>query len=177
MPVVRLLVLGIIRSQGSAHGYIVQQVLENWQIETWTKVRIGSIYHALKQLHKEKKLAVVREETGEGPSRVVYALTPDGEAEFSLLVRKSLGSFDLETLGAGIAFIHTVPRKEALQLLDALRASAEENVDRLNSLTPKFPNLADPPHTADLLALWSGSLATIARFADRIIQQLEADRY
>ncbi len=36
MSVVRLLVLGIVRMHGRAHGYVVHRELLSWKVETWT---------------------------------------------------------------------------------------------------------------------------------------------
>ena len=47
MNVVRLLVLGVIRELGRCHGYAIRQTLEEWQVQTWSRLHSGSIYHAL----------------------------------------------------------------------------------------------------------------------------------
>ncbi|MDB5059778.1 MAG: hypothetical protein JWO59_3250, partial [Chloroflexi bacterium] len=79
MSVIRLVVLGVIRMRGQAHGYAVHRELLSWRVETWTTVKPGSIYHALKQLAKEGKLrAAGTEESTEGPGRTLYALTHEG---------------------------------------------------------------------------------------------------
>src|SRR5262245_41094849 len=105
MSVVRLLVLGVVRARGRVHGYAVHRELLSWRIETWTRVRPGSIYHALKQLTREGKLrAAGAEESAEGPDRTLYRLTPAGAAEFRRRLAAALSSFAPEELGAGIAF-------------------------------------------------------------------------
>lgn len=178
MSSVRLLVLGIIRMHGHAHGYAVQRELSSWRVETWTRVKPGSIYHALKQLTKEGKLrAVGVEESSEGPSRTLYELTPEGEAEFRRLLEAALLSVGLEELGTGIAFLQTLPRQQAIDLLKEQHRRATEICANLEALMPHFPDRDQPPHTQDLLALWRGGVAATAHFTQTLIHRLEAGEY
>ena len=65
MNVVRLLVLGILKERRRAHGYAIRRELLSWRVETWTNVKPGSIYHAIRQLAKEGMLkALGTEEMG-----------------------------------------------------------------------------------------------------------------
>src|ERR1700754_4752848 len=74
----RLLVLGVVRMHGRAHGYQVRRDLLTWSADKWANVAPGSIYHALKKMAREKLLEEVHE-GGEarGPDRTAYQLTPD----------------------------------------------------------------------------------------------------
>ncbi len=178
MSAVRLLVLGILKTQRRAHGYAVHRELQSWHVETWTTVRPGSIYHALKQLTKEGKLRSVGEvESAEGPGRTLYEITKAGSAEFSERLETALTSFDLEQLGAGIAFMHLLPRGKAAALLRDTSRRADDNLRYLDSLAPNFPDRADPPHMADLLGLWSGALAATAAWTAGLARRLEAGEY
>ncbi|MGK3968468.1 PadR family transcriptional regulator [Sorangium sp. So ce118] len=178
MSVVRLLVLGVIRMRRQAHGYAVHRELLSWRVETWTSVKPGSIYHALKQLTKEGKLrAVGVEESAEGPGRTLYELTEDGAAEFRQLLDAALSSFELEALGAGVAFMQTLPRQHVIDLLREQHRRATETRDGLERLMPSFPRRDEPPHTQDLLALWSGGLAATASWTEALLRRLEAGEY
>lgn len=178
MSVVRLLVLGIVRQGGRAHGYAVHRQVVAWKVETWTRVKPGSIYHALKQLTKEGRLREAgTEASDEGPSRTIYELTSDGEAEFRQLLEAALSSFDLEELGMGVAFMQALPRERVIALLREQHRRATENRDHLDGLMPTFPVREEPPHTQDLLALWSGALAATARWTEAMIQRLESGEY
>lgn len=178
MSVIRLLVLGVVRRQGRAHGYAVQRELTSWRVETWTRVKPGSIYHALKQATKDGALREVGTEvSAEGPGRTLYALTPAGETEFLARLEEALGSFDPEALGVGVAFMQALPRERALALLRDQTRRAAENRDHLDALVPHFPDHAEPPHTADLLGLWSGALSASAAFTEGLIARLEAGGY
>jgi DNA-binding PadR family transcriptional regulator len=178
MSVVRLLVLGMVRRHGRAHGYAIQRELAAWRIETWTRVRPGSIYHALKQLTKEGRLVELGvEDSAKGPGRTLYGLTADGEIEFRQRLEASLGSFDPEELGAGMAFLQALPRARALDLLRDQHRRAVENRDHLDALAPQFPDRAAAPHTGDLLALWSGGLSAVSAWSAGLIARLEAGEY
>src|SRR5215207_6986800 len=96
MSASRLLVLGVIRTQGQAHGYSVYRELLAWRIETWADVKPGSIYHALKQLEKQRfLLALNTENSDEGPNRTIYTLTQEGEIEFYRLLEEAFTSLDM----------------------------------------------------------------------------------
>jgi DNA-binding PadR family transcriptional regulator len=116
---VRILVLGVVRGIGQAHGYQVRRELLTWRADTWAKVAPGSIYQALKTLVKHGMLEPVATESGSGPERTVYRLTPDGETEFFHLVRVALSDpgTGSEALNAAFAFLHLLPRRELPDLL------------------------------------------------------------
>jgi DNA-binding PadR family transcriptional regulator len=119
----RLLVLGVVRMYGKAHGYQVRRELLTWSADKWANVAPGSIYHALKQMTKEGLLEQVDSEPGEsGPERTGYQLTPDGETEFQLELARSLatvesGEQNLYGLSAATTFMTTLPRQRAISLL------------------------------------------------------------
>src|SRR5690606_27723982 len=99
MSTVRLLVLGVMRRQQPTHGYAVRQELLSWRADTWTNVKPGSIYHALKQLTQEGKLrALGTEGSSHGPGRTIFELTAAGEDEFRTLMDAALVSIDMEEL-------------------------------------------------------------------------------
>ncbi|WXH27621.1 hypothetical protein WA016_01545 [Myxococcus stipitatus] len=100
-----------------------------------------------------------------------------GVSEFVQLLEKSLGSFDLEELGAGVAFMQALPRACVLTPLRTQQQLATRNRDHLDSLVSTVEDRARPSHTADLLELWSGSLSAIATWSSLLIQRLEAGEY
>jgi DNA-binding PadR family transcriptional regulator len=178
VPVVRLLVLGIVRMHGRAHGYAVHRELLAWRVDTWTRVRPGSIYHALRQTTKEGKLRVVGVEgSSQGPGRTLYELTPEGEAEYRQLLDAALSSIDLTEFGAGVAFMQTLPRRHVIDLLRAQHRRATEISVGLERMMPAFPDRDEPPHVQDLLALWSTGVAATAGWTEALVRRLEEGRY
>lgn len=178
MAAVRLLVLGVVRAKGSAHGYAVRRELLSWRAETWTNAKPGSIHHALKQLTAEGKLRELGTEPGSrGPGRTIYALTPAGEREFRALMDEALVSIDMEELGAAIAFMDALPRAHVLERLREQRRRSEEVRAELVAMAPGFPGRYETPHTPDLLELWSGVFANLTGWTDGLIARLEAGEY
>ena len=120
MSAVRILVLGIVRELGQAHGYQVRRELLRWRAEEWAHVAPASIYQALRTLTKRGLVEEVGTESGGGPERTVYRLTPDGETEFFQLLRNAVSDpqDDLDALSAAFGFLHLLPTREVAQLLD-----------------------------------------------------------
>lgn len=171
MNVTRLLVLGAIRVNGGAHGYAIRQTLEEWQVQSWTRLHSGSVYHALTQMEKEGILAVEAEAPGNrGPGKTLFVTTAAGETELFALLRQALGSFDLIELSAGLALVDALPKEEGRERLAATAQSLRDNVARLEALAAMAPTGAGTPRTHDLLALWSANLAASAAVLERIAQ-------
>ncbi|AEH87308.1 MULTISPECIES: PadR family transcriptional regulator [Mesorhizobium] len=176
MNVIRLLVYGAIRELGAAHGYAVRRQLDNWHVETWAKVRSGSVYHAIGQLQKEGKLVERGREDGErGADRTAFALTHDGEAEFFGLLEEALGSFELTHLSAGIAFLDLLAPERARMLLVALHDRLTANRDHLTRLAAATTRQKTAPRTSDLLELWIGYLEVTARAVDQLSADFASD--
>ena len=178
ISVVRLVVLGVVHMRGRAHGYAVHRELLSWRVDTWTRVQPGSIYHALKQLTREGKLRDAgTEESAQGPGRTLYALAEEGRQELLGLLDGALTSLDIEELGAGVAFMQTLPREKVITLLREQRRKALETSDGLAGLEAHFPDRGPAPHTRDLLELWSGSVGATARWTEGLLARLEAGEY
>src|SRR5215216_4407529 len=105
--IIRLLILGILKRRGSAHGYRIYRDLVEWRVETWTVIRPGSIYHALAQMEKQDFIAEASQRAGQklGPSKTEYKLTANGEEEFIRLLETALKDINLIELSVGIAFM------------------------------------------------------------------------
>jgi len=115
-----MLVLGVVRDLGQAHGYQVRRELMTWRADAWANVAPASIYQALRTLTKHGLVSEVGTESGGGPERTVYRLTPDGETEFFHLVRTAVSDprDTLDELSAAFSFLHLLPRNEVATLLD-----------------------------------------------------------
>ncbi|MEV0296302.1 PadR family transcriptional regulator [Nocardia sp. NPDC050710] len=178
MSAVRLLVLGVIRKKQSAHGYAVRSELLSWRAETWTNVKPGSIYHALKQLTAEGKLSTYGTESSDkGPGRTLFALTEAGESEFRALMDAALVSVDMEELGAGIAFMDALPRAHVIEKLREQRRNSAAIRDELLAMIPSFPGRYESPHATDLLELWSGVFDNLSGWTGSVLARLEAGEY
>jgi DNA-binding PadR family transcriptional regulator len=160
--VVRLLVLGALRETGPAHGYAVRQLLIDWQVQTWTNLRSGSVYHSLQQMAKEGLVTEGEQETSNrGPGKTRFNITDTGDAEFFELLRGALSSFDLVELSSGIAFLDALP-SEGREIVAKTTARLQENAQRLRKMASTISAGTGTPRTQDLLILWSASLSATA---------------
>lgn len=179
MSAVRLLVLGVVRKHRQpTYGYAVRQELLSWRADTWTNVKPGSIHHALKQLAQEGSLrALGTEGSSVGPGRTLYEITEAGEQEFLRLLETALVCVDMEELGAGIAFMDALPRARVVELLRQQRHNSIEIRDALTAMIPEFPGRYEPPHSTDLLELWSGVFVNLSGWTAGLLARLEAGEY
>lgn len=175
---VRLLVLGVVRAHRQAHGYAVHRELMGWRVDTWTAVKPPSIYHAVKQLAREGKLTAASSESSpQGPSRVMYRITDDGEREFFALLEAALRSPDIEELGAGIAFMRTLPRGRVRELLSEQVATTRQIDVDLHGMKPQWPDPAEPPHAEHLLDLWRGVFQSNAVWTAQMLERLDSGEF
>jgi DNA-binding PadR family transcriptional regulator len=179
----RLLVLGVVRMYGSAHGYQVRRELLTWSADKWANVAPGSIYHALKKMAAERLIEEVSSEEGaQGPDRTAYRLTHDGETEFQLLLAKYLAEDEGTAqsgyqLAAAVTFLPALPRAKALSLLkhrltqvDGQRATAQD-------LLTNGTGWGQPEHVEELYRLWLAGIDGQEEWLRGVIERLESGRY
>jgi DNA-binding PadR family transcriptional regulator len=180
MSATRLLVLGVVRSYGQAHGYQVRRELLSWGAEYWANVAPGSIYHALKKLTKDRYLEEVgNEEGGAGPERLVYALTPDGETEFQQLLTKAVSatrSASEETF-AWVTFITALTRAHAIGLLQYRLRAMESSLTSSNESLEHAGDMGKPAHVRELFRHWQYSADAEVRWTKQLIERLAAGEY
>nr|WP_042179586.1 PadR family transcriptional regulator [Kibdelosporangium sp. MJ126-NF4]CEL13899.1 Transcriptional regulator, PadR family [Kibdelosporangium sp. MJ126-NF4]CTQ88267.1 Transcriptional regulator, PadR family [Kibdelosporangium sp. MJ126-NF4] len=170
MSATRLLVLGVVRGFGRAHGYLVRAQLVSWGAQDWANVQWGSLYHALRKLADEGMLTAAHDVR----SRVDYELTARGEAEFFRLLRAALREPGPrpDMLAAGLSLLPALRREEAIELLRArqrlLRATHQELPAEITG---------QPPHARELYGLWDHSIAGALDWAQRMIDRLIAGSY
>ncbi|SHG57083.1 PadR family transcriptional regulator [Streptoalloteichus hindustanus] len=177
MSATRLLVLGVVRMAGRAHGYQVRRELLTWGADSWANTKPGSIYHALRKATRDGLLAADEPEAGEGgPERTVYRLTDDGETEFQLLLRRALSEAgDGYALSAGLSMLPALRREDAVTLLtlrvDQLRAS----LARLTSWS--VTDVGKPEHVREHVLLWTAQVNAEVEWALGLVDRLRAGDY
>ncbi|CAM00139.1 PadR family transcriptional regulator [Saccharopolyspora erythraea NRRL 2338] len=179
MSATKLLVLGVLRMHGRAHGYQVRRELLSWSADRWANVRQGSIYNALRRLAKDGLLAQEEAEPGEaGPERTAYRLTEDGEAEFDLLLRRTLVDPDSGiAISAAIPFLPFVGRKELIDLLSHRRVKTESALATTRHLLEGNDEMGKPAHVRELFRLWAIGVEGDLRWIDELVGRLEAGEY
>jgi DNA-binding PadR family transcriptional regulator len=165
-----MLVLGVVRNLGQAHGYQVRRELLTWRADAWAHVAPASIYQALRTLTKHGLVEEVGTESGGGPERTVYRLAPDGETEFFHLVRTAVSdpTDTLDELSAAFGFLHLLPRGEVAALLDhRVRALWAElvRVDPPAEAAPVLPGGVKPAQVGALMQLAAARLRAEADWA------------
>jgi DNA-binding PadR family transcriptional regulator len=172
MSATRLLVLGIVRGYGSAHGYRIGNDLLSWDADEWANVKWGSIYHALRSLTQGGFLL----DHDDVPGRTDYELTERGEAEFQRLLRDAVRRPQPrpDVLGAALAMLPSLPRDAAIRLLHERLTALEAERDKARA---QVEALVEPPHVRELFGLWEHSAAGGAEWTRGLIERLEGGAY
>ncbi|OLF15256.1 PadR family transcriptional regulator [Actinophytocola xanthii] len=185
MSATRLLVLGVVRMYGRAHGYQVRRELLTWSADRWANVAPGSIYHALKKMAAEKLLEeVTAEDDGEarGPDKTAYRLTHDGETEFQLLLAKSLSESDdsvqgAHRLSAAVTFLPTLPRARAIGLLRHRITQLRGTEATTRDMIERHDEWGQPEHVDELYRLWLVNTQAMLTWLEDLVARLEAGKY
>ncbi|MEU0530821.1 PadR family transcriptional regulator [Amycolatopsis tolypomycina] len=180
MSATRLLVLGVVRMYGRAHGYQVRRELLTWSADKWANVQPGSIYHALKKMTAEDLLEQVDVEPGEGgPDRTAYRITREGDQEFHLLLAKALSepTAAAAEVAAGVSFLTALPRKRAISLLEHRLVILESEERSASLMIEDTAHWGQAEHVAELFRLWSAQARTGLEWTRALIARLAAGDY
>jgi len=172
MSATRLLVLGIVRGYGRAHGYRIGTDLLSWGADEWANVKWGSIYHALRTLTEGGLLL----DHNDIPGRTEYELTERGEAEYLRLLRDAVCRPQTrpDHLGGALAMLPSLPRAEAVRLLRERLTALEEIRDKAQT---QLDAMVDPPHWSELFELWRHTAAGGVAWTEGLIARLEDGAY
>ncbi|OXM73271.1 MULTISPECIES: PadR family transcriptional regulator [Amycolatopsis] len=184
MSPTRLLVLGVVRMYGKAHGYQVRRELLTWSADRWANVQPGSIYHALKKMAAEGLLEAVPDEPeGRGPDRVAYRLTGDGETEFQVRLAQmlsQLGENDAQNafgFAAALTFLTCLPRQRAASLLQHRLTQMEGQLASVRHVLGHGVEWGQPAHVNELYRLWATNVSATMEWVRNLIKRLEDGEY
>jgi DNA-binding PadR family transcriptional regulator len=168
----RLLVLGVVRGYGRAHGYRVGTDLASWGADDWANVKWGSIYHALRTLTDSGALV----DHLDVPGRTEYEITEKGEAEFQKLLREAVRRPHTrpDQLGAALTMLPALPRAEAVRLLRERLAALEDIRDKARA---QLDELVERPHWTELYGLWQHTATGGIAWTRGLIERLESGAY
>lgn len=172
MSATRLLVLGVVRGYGRAHGYLIGNDLLAWGAGEWANVKWGSIYHALKQLTRDGCLS----DHTVPPGRTDYEITARGETEYGRLLRDALRRPETrpDLLAAGLAMLPSLTREDAVALLEERLAVLEARRDTAGRQAQGW---GDPAHVRELYGLWEHTAAAGAAWTRGLIDRLRGGAY
>lgn len=182
MSATRLLVLGVVRMYGKAHGYQVRRELLSWSADKWAHVAPGSIYHALKKMASERLLEEVEtDEEAKGPGRTAYRLTAEGEHEYQQVLASMLAdASDDQTVGAlaaAVSFLPTLTRAKAVSLLRHRVTQLEGHRANALDILENGVDWGQPAHVTELYRLWAAGTGAELEWAKDLVSRLEAGEY
>ena len=122
----KLLLLGIISSQ-KVHGYQMNQIIEK-HLGMSGHLTKPTAYRLLNKMTEDGWMTYHEERESNRPPRRVYSITEVGEEVFLRMLRESLGSYQPTLFHGdiGLAFMHFLPRLEAVSLLNQRLAAINE---------------------------------------------------
>lgn len=180
MSATRMLVLGVVKLVGEAHGYVVRRELQSWSADRWANVQPGSIYHALKSLAKDGLLEPVgTEESDEGPARTTYKITEAGEHHLQTMLGSALAdaSTSPDQLAASVALMTLVPRKQAITMLKHRLTGLEAQVEPNRHAIEAYPEMGKPAHVSELARLWLVHVEGQLKWTRELVERLERGDY
>ncbi|MFF0494168.1 PadR family transcriptional regulator [Nocardia sp. NPDC004068] len=183
VPTTRMLVLAVVRMLQPVHGYDVRRELLSWHADDWANVKPGSVYGALKTVHREGLIAV--EEVGQDgarPERTTYRMTAEGEKVFGDLVREALWSTEQpkHPYYAAIALFPAAPRDEVVAALRSRILKFEADLLHLEREVARVlagsghPAEAEPHNVADLLQLAADHTRADLEWSRKTLRRIES---
>lgn len=98
MSSIRIFILSTLEEHGPLHGHRIRSLARQDHTETWTDIKAGSIYAALKRLQAEEWIELVKsEKEGNRPERSVYAITEKGREALAIDLREALARVEWRT--------------------------------------------------------------------------------
>lgn len=87
-----LLILGVLH-RGDFHPYEIKRRLTNAMVACYTDVDVGTLYYAIRQLEKSRRIvAVRRERVARGGMRTVYGISASGKRRFQELLHQQFAA-------------------------------------------------------------------------------------
>ena len=153
---VKLVLLGMLKT-GPQYGYELKSRIEQ-EMGDWTSIAFGSIYFALKKLTGERFIEQTgTEQQGSRPSRIIYRITAEGEAEFHRLLEKAWNDdnrvyfpFDI-----GLYFMREMEKEKRIKIIDDKIQRAEKSISYLKA--HRDTSMQNPHIPAEATAIFSHS--------------------
>ncbi len=135
-------ILGMTRN-GPRSGYEIKALVDKSTRLFWA-ASYGQIYPELKRLAEAGLVVGVDSPTG-GRRRTVYEITADGEAELRAWLRLPPQTYEMREEGLlKLFFAGALPRREAVEILRAMRAHREAVNSQLRAMESEKGEIDDP---------------------------------
>jgi DNA-binding PadR family transcriptional regulator len=118
---IRLFILGTLATSGPLHGHQIRQQAQNDRTESYSDIKVGSVYGALKRLASEDLIREVRtEKVGNRPERTVYEITPEGLRSLAAIHDTALRELDRhhDPFDLALAQARAVPAEDLEQIIE-----------------------------------------------------------
>ncbi len=123
-------------SEGEAHGYALNEAIEERGFRNWTDIGFSSIYAILNRLEKAKLITSRLNPSEKGPARKLYRLTRLGRSTLKHIIKlyitepeRPRGRVDL-----GAAYIELLPIEEAIKGLEGYAEKMRQRINHLKQL-------------------------------------------
>ncbi|MBL1079257.1 PadR family transcriptional regulator [Nocardia sp. 2] len=183
VPTTRLLVLAIVRMLQPVHGYDVRRELLSWHAEDWANVKPGSVYGALKTLHRDGLISVDGVGAdGARPERTTYRLTAEGEKEFGEMMRDALFAADQPKYPyfTTVALFPSMPRDDVMAGLRSRILKFEAELLRIEREVARIlagsgdPTEIEPHHVADAMELAADHVRADLNWSRKTLRRIES---
>src|SRR5258708_6367959 len=125
---VRLFVLGVLHDIDT-HGYHIKEIARASNLDRWSDIAYGSIYHALNAMEKEGLIEQSGvEQEGDRPPRKLYRITKEGRGAFQTLLQETseFGYNTKHPINLALPFItHFSPDERTARLEQRIRRLEE----------------------------------------------------
>lgn len=182
LPSTRMLVLAVVRILQPVHGYDVRRELLSWHADQWANIAPGSIYSALKTLHRDGLIDVDGvAQHGTRPERTAYRLTDEGEKEFGGLLRDALWSSEVprHPYMPAISLWALADRDDVIAALrsriarfEADLTYANREIERISAGSHDPAHGGVPAHVADMMRLQARHLDAEIEWAQTSLRRI-----
>jgi DNA-binding PadR family transcriptional regulator len=177
----RLLVLGVVRLRQPTYGYEIERELTSWNADQWAGIARGSVYNQLKSLVRTGLLEFDSvSKTGNMPSKNLYRITEQGNAEFFNLLRAILDSDKPQPLDMlpVLCFLPSLSKQEIIDACHHRIARITSFLDAFDDQMKQwFPEDSSTLYLEEIFWLEHESFIAEKRWLEAFLTRVNAGRY
>ena len=121
------------------HGYDIKSFVEDKELNRWANISVSTLYHRLGWLSKHGYIKDLGESSSR-PQRTEYTLTEKGIELLNDEVKEFISGFSDDPRTLGLAYLHVLPPKLAIEHLTTHIAELESEVKHLKRIIRKRKN-------------------------------------
>ncbi len=151
MNLSRLMVLGLLATEGPMHGHQIRRTAEQTSVESWGGVNVGALYRELHRMEDEGLVeSVGTEQVGRRPTRTVYSITEAGRQNLVTLRAEAFRGEEgyLDAVGVALQFGGPGEPGELAELLAYRQRVLEAHLSQLVAERQRFGDKLAPASIA-----------------------------